>query len=155
MINFLKRKTNAVRKPQGLSKRNEIRARSGSTFIDGLGRADPNRQAIPYYFRHKDPIPKWERVELIEMGRYLYSNDGIVKGAIDDLARYSFPLTPQAITDNAEWNLQAETYFSEWASNADLKGRMHFYDLQRLASICLDRDGDVGLLIVTGKRVTS
>lgn len=146
MIKFLRKKLPS-KKTRGLSARNEMRARSG-TFIDGLGRNDPNRQSIPYYFRQKDPIPKWERVELIEMGRYLYSNDGIVKGAIDDLARYSFPLVPQAVTDNAEWNFKAEEYFNDWASNADLKGRMHFYDLQRLASICLDRDGDVGLLHV-------
>jgi len=146
MIKFLRKKQSA--KKQGLTARNEARARGGYTFIDGLGRGDPNRQAIPYYFRQKDPIPKWERVELIEMGRYLYSNDGIVKGAIDDLARYSFPLIPQAITSNPEWNFLAEGYFSEWAMNADLKGRMHFYDLQRLASICLDRDGDVGILHV-------
>lgn len=146
MIKFLRKKLPS-KKTRGLSARNEMRARGG-TFIDGLGRNDPNRQSIPYYFRQKDPIPKWERVELIDMGRYLYSNDGIVKGAIDDLARYSFPLVPQAVTDNAEWNFKAEAYFNDWASNADLKGRMHFYDLQRLASICLDRDGDVGLLHV-------
>lgn len=146
MIKFFQRKSKPQSK-QGLSARNEARARSG-TFIDGLGRSDLSRQSIPYYFRQKDPIPKWERVELIEMGRYLYANDGIVKGAIDDLARYSFPLTPQAITDNPEWNHKAEEYFAEWSMNADLKGRMHFYDLQRLASICLDRDGDVGILHV-------
>lgn len=146
MINFLKRKLPSSKR-KGLTARNEMRARGG-TFIDGLGRGDPNRQAIPFYFRQKDPIPKWERVELIEMGRYLYSNDGIVKGAIDDLARYSFPLVPQAISGNPEWNFQAEEYFNDWATDADLKGRMHFYDLQRLASICLDRDGDVGLLHV-------
>ena len=150
MINFLKRKNTRAKKA-GLSSRNEARSKGGSTFIDGLGRGDYNRQAIPYMFRQKDPIPKWERVELIEMGRYLYSNDGIVKGAIDDLARYSFPLTPQAITSNPEWNFRAEEYFNDWAMNADLKGRMHFYDLQRLASICLDRDGDIGVLHVDTK----
>ena len=53
---------------QSLAKRNDIRAKGG-TFIDGLGRSDPNRQSIPFYFRQKDPIPKWEREELIEMGR--------------------------------------------------------------------------------------
>jgi len=145
MINIFKKKMPTRR--QSLAKRNDIRAKGG-TFIDGLGRSDPNRQNIPFYFRQKDPIPKWERVELIEMGRYLYSNDGIVKGAIDDLARYSFPLIPQAITDNPEWNFSAEEYFNDWSVNADLKGRMHFYDLQRLASICLDRDGDVGIIHV-------
>lgn len=147
MIKFFQRKPEPSKR-QGLASRNEARAKGGHTFIDGLGRGDPSRQTIPHYFRQKDPIPKWERVELIDMGRYLYSNDGIVKGAIDDLARYSFPLAPQAITENAEWNFKAEEYFNNWAINADLKGRMHFYDLQRLASICLDRDGDVGILHV-------
>ena len=132
---------------QGLSKRNEQRARS-TTFIDGLGRSDQNRRSIPVYFRQKDPIPKWERIDLIDMGRYLYANDGIVKGAIDDMARYSFPLVPQAKTDDANWNNDAEQYFNNWAQNADVKGRLHFYDLQRLASICLDRDGDIGVLHV-------
>lgn len=147
MIKFFQKKR-VPTKRQALAQRNEARAKGNYTFIDGLGRGDPNRQNIPYYFRQKDPIPKWERVELIEMGRYLYSNDGIVKGAIDDLARYSFPLIPQALTEDADWNFKAEEYFNSWAINADLKGRMHFYDLQRLASICLDRDGDVGILHV-------
>ena len=141
---FKKRKSN---KPKGLTARNESRARA-STFIDGLGRGDPNRNSIPYYFRQRDPIPKWERVELIEMGRYLYSNDGIVKGAIDDMARFSFPLVPQARTSDPKWNQAAESYFQMWANNADIKGRLHFYDMQRLASICLDRDGDIGILHV-------
>jgi capsid protein len=132
---------------QGLSNRNEQRARS-STYIDGLGRGDANRVTIPTFFRQRDPIPKWERVELIDMGRYLYSNDGIVKGAIDDLARYSFPLVPQAKTASSEWNIKAEAYFNQWAQSADIKGRLHFYDLQRLASICLDRDGDIGVMHV-------
>lgn len=145
MKNIFKKKR--TKKRADLSARNESRAR-GSTFIDGLGRGDHNRQSIPYFFRQRDPIPKWERVELIEMGRYLYSNDGIVKGTIDDLARYSFPLCPQAITDNAGWNAKAEAYFAMWCNDADVKGRMHYYDMQRLASICLDRDGDIGILHV-------
>lgn len=132
---------------EGLTSRNETRARS-STYIDGLGRGDPHRRSIPTFFRQKDPIPKWERVDLIDMGRYLYSNDGIVKGAIDDLSRYSFPLIPQAKTIDSKWNVLAEGYFSDWAQNADVKGRLHFYDMQRLASVCLDRDGDIGILHV-------
>jgi capsid protein len=139
---FKRRKTK-----QGLSSRNEQRARS-NTYIDGLGRSDSNRRAIPNFFRQRDPIPKWERVDLIDMGRYLYSNDGIVKGAIDDLSRYSFPLVPQAKTNNGKWNILAEDYFANWAQSADIKGRLHFYDMQRLASVCLDRDGDIGVLHV-------
>lgn len=146
MINIFKR--NKKHKKGKLSDRNATRAKGQHTFIDGLGRGDPNRQNIPYYFRQRDPIPKWEREELIEMGRYLYGNDGIVKGAIDDMARFSFPLKPQACTEDSEWNMAAEYYFEHWAANADIKGRLHYYDLQRLASICLDRDGDIGILHV-------
>lgn len=145
MINIFKRKKG--KKATKLSARNEQRAKQ-HTFIDGLGRGDPNRQSIPYYFRQRDPIPKWERIELIEMGRYLYGNDGIIKGAIDDMARFSFPLKPQACTSDSAWNIEAEAYFEQWACNADIKGRLHYYDLQRLASICLDRDGDIGILHV-------
>ena len=82
------------------------------------------------------------------LSRYLYDNDGIVRCAINDLARYSFPLIPQAKTDDPYWNMEAEALFSDWSSYADVGQRYGFEELQRLASIAIDRDGDVGIMFV-------
>lgn len=138
----------APKKGRGLNQRNAERAKNPSAnFIDGL-RNTRERVRIPIHPSSKEPLLSWERRELINMGRYLYANDGIVKGAIDDLARYALPLTPQAITSDNDWNTQAEALFQNWAEAADIKERIPFQDLQRLASVSIDRDGDVGVLFV-------
>lgn len=148
---FKKSKPKAKRRTRANhSHRNAQRAgaQGNYTFVDGLGN-EHGRTSIPsYYTNLKEPLTSWEREELLRVGRYFYANDGIVKGAIDDLARYSFPLKCQAITGDAEWNAKAESYFGEWENYADIKGRVHFSDIQRLASISVDRDGDVGVLMV-------
>jgi capsid protein len=93
-----------------------------------------------------DTANEWTRHELMSVARYLFENDGIVKGAITDLARYSFPLKPQANTTNPDWNREAEEYFADWSTYATLDGRHSFEDVQRLASIAIDRDGDIGVV---------
>ena len=134
---------------RSLTKRNEERsgAKGDYTFIEGLGNSR-GRIRLPYFPTTKEPILSWERQELIQAGRYLYANDGIVKGAIDDLARYSLPLSPQSTTKDTTWNQQAEAFFKSWEQRADIKKRISYAELQKLASVCLDRDGDVGILHV-------
>lgn len=121
------------------------RSQEQAALIEGLGNGH-GRIAIPPLFNGGLPS-SYEQRQLVNLARYLYANDGIVKGAIDDLARYSFPLVPQANSPDPEWNARAEEYFEAWSGyNADIKGRLHFGDLQRLISVHIDRDGDVGIL---------
>ena len=145
MVKGGKRKPSSRRKL--LNQRNAERAQPNAHFIDGLGNSR-ERVRIPLHPKSAEPLLSWERQELTNVGRYLYANDGIVKGAIDDLARYALPLTPQAVTSNPDWNLQAEEYFQRWSEQSDIKERVPFQDVQRMASISIDRDGDVGVLFV-------
>lgn len=95
-------------------------------------------------------VPRWSRVKMLAKARALYANDGFARGSINDIARYSVGsgLIPQAQTDNQEWNNAAEAYWREWCKVADVTGRYHFNRLQRILSIAIDRDGDVGVLLV-------
>lgn len=117
------------------------------TYWDGIQRSR-ERKNIPYTFKSARVNQTWSRKEMASISRYLYDNDGIVHGAINDMARYSLPLTPQAITDDPYWNLEAEAYFKEWSHNADVGGRYGFDELQKICSIAIDRDGDCGVLFV-------
>lgn len=116
-------------------------------YWDGL-QFNRERKHIPYFLKSARSNHTWHRREMASMSRYLYDNDGLVRGAINDLARYSFPLSPQAISDDPYWNLEAESIFEEWAHNADIGGRYGFSEIQRLCSIAIDRDGDVGIMFV-------
>lgn len=117
------------------------------TYWDAIQRSR-ERKNIPYTFKSGRSNNSWSRKEMASLSRYLYDNDGIVKGAINDLARYSFPLIPQARTDDPYWNMEAEALFQDWSMYADVGQRYGFEELQRLASIAIDRDGDVGVMFV-------
>ena len=117
------------------------------TYWDGIQRSRL-RKNVPYTFKSARGNNSWSRKEMASLSRYLYDNDGLVHGAINDMARYSFPLSPQAITDDPYWNLEAEAIFKEWSHNADIGNRYGFDEMQRLLSIAVDRDGDAGVLFV-------
>jgi len=116
-------------------------------YWDGL-QYNRERKRIPYAFKSARSNHTWHRKEMASMSRYLYDNDGLVRGAINDLARYSFPLTPQAISSDPYWNIEAEKIFDEWAQTADVANRYGFNEIKRLCSIAIDRDGDVGVMFV-------
>ena len=66
------------------------------TYWDGVQRTR-KRKNIPYHFKSARGHNSWTRKEMGSMSRYLYDNDGLVHGAVNDMARYSLPLSPQAI----------------------------------------------------------
>lgn len=115
------------------------------TYWDGIKRSR-ERNDIPYMLKSARYGNTHGRREMASLSRYLYDNDGVVRGAINDMARYSFPLLPQAKTDDAYWNHDAEEYFEDWANYCDASGRYGFSEFQKLLSIGIDRDGDSGVL---------
>jgi len=117
------------------------------TYWEGIKRSR-QRKDVPYTFKSGRANSSWSRKEMASLSRYLYDNDGIVRCAINDLARYSFPLTPQAVSDDAYWNMEAEALFQDWSTYADVGQRYGFEELQRLASVAIDRDGDIGIMFV-------
>lgn len=143
-MNLLDRILKREKKPESVNK--EPSAYHPS-YWDGIKRSR-ERKNIPYTFKSGRANSSWTRKEMASMSRYLYDNDGIVRGAINDLSRYSFPLLPQATTDDPYWNMEAEALFNDWSQYAEVGGRYGFEEIQRLASIAIDRDGDVGIMFV-------
>lgn len=122
---------------------------TSSSLYDGAN-GSRNQTTIPYYPGDtKRELTRFTRRELLRKARYFYANDGFSRGAIRDMARYSIGhgLTPQAQTENKEWNQAAEDFWEQWCKIADVAGRNHFNRLQRIISIAIDRDGDIGVLL--------
>ena len=125
---------------------------STSSLYEGAGDAKHRTSISGIAQDSRKDVPRWSRIKLLAKSRALYANDGLARGAINDIARYSVGggLIPQAQTDDVAWNEAAEAYWREWCKVADVTGRFHFNRLQRILSIAIDRDGDVGLLLVKG-----
>lgn len=87
------------------------------------------------------------RRRLMGYARWLYANNGMVRGAVNDVSRYALGagLKPQSQSTEAR---AYEQYFTEWSKIADVAGQFNFGQMQRLASIRMDVDGDIGFLLV-------
>lgn len=90
------------------------------------------------------------RLRLISEARYLYNNVGLVRGAINELARLAVGqgLIPQCLSQNTEWAEAAEEWFDRWSRIADAQNRMTFFDILRCAIINRLVDGDCLLVLV-------
>jgi lambda family phage portal protein len=88
------------------------------------------------------------RRTILGLARYLHANSGAVRGAVADLTRYSVGVgiipQSQAKPEIAE---AYENFWREWSKIADATGRRTFEQIQQLASLRMDVDGDVGLVL--------
>ena len=85
-------------------------AQSFTWFYEGI-RQTMDRTAIPKApLDTKDRDNAFTRREFLDIARYLYANDGLTKGAINDLARYTVGtgLRPQAQCESEDVNDQYE-----------------------------------------------
>lgn len=95
-------------------------------------------------------LNKSTRRSLMAYARWLYTNSGMCKGAVNDMSRYSIGcgLKPQS---QAEPAAEYEQFFYEWCKVADVSGVFNFSQMQRLASVRMDVDGDLGFLMLNNK----
>ena len=86
-----------------------------------------------------------DRERLMKLSRWLYNNAPFLRGLVNEKARYSVGsgIRPQARSGDETWDLAAETFFEQWSRVADLQGRYTWREMQRIASIAIDRDGEV------------
>lgn len=121
-----------------------------SSIFEGAGHSRARSSPSHHPQDVRRDLNRFTRLQLLSKARWLYVNDGLTRGAINDVARYSVGsgLTPQAQTRDSALNDQYEEYWRQWCNVADVTGRMHFNRLQRILSIAIDRDGDVGLMMV-------
>jgi len=97
----------------------------------------------------RQDIDAYDRLRLLALSRRLFINNPIIRAAVNEMARYSVGpgICPQARTSDDAWNRQAEAFFYQFATRADIRGMLDFYELQTLASLAIDRDGDVFLIL--------
>ena len=85
------------------------------------------------------------RSELVRRSRYLTRNSGFIRELVGSMALYSVGdgLKPQAESEDAEWNRQAEAYFNRWGRHAELSGRFNLTQCQHLVCRAVDVDGEI------------
>jgi capsid protein len=118
-------------------------------FYEGIKQSREHTR-IPYYVGDSpETADSWARLEFISVARYLYKNDGLCRGAINDLARYTVGtgLRPISHASKPETAVAYEDYFNEWAFRADFTGKHHLDRLQFLWQIGEARDGDIGIVL--------
>lgn len=96
-----------------------------------------------------EEVNSTDRSQLISDSRKLYANLGPAKGAIDDKAMYSVGRSwlPKFEGEDKEWGKTArEWLLNEFYPLADIAGR-DFQTALFLASVSIDRDGDVAALL--------
>jgi len=92
-----------------------------------------------------------DRDRLLRLSRYLYNNVPVIRGMVAEKARYvvGHGILPQARSGDEAWDVAAEAYFDQWSRVADVQGRFTWREMQRLASIAIDRDGEIFFQTVT------
>jgi lambda family phage portal protein len=91
-------------------------------------------------------VTGFDRERLMRLSRYLYNNVPLVRGMITEKARYvagGGGIRPQARSGDEAWDAAAEAYFAQWSRVADIQGRYTWREMVRLASIAIDRDGEI------------
>jgi hypothetical protein len=96
------------------------------------------------------PFQDWRTV--VSYSRRLYANDGLVKGAIDQMAQHAVgrAWNPNYTGEDAEWGKQAEQWLTEeWFGVCDVRGDQWDFKTSLFNdSVALDVDGDF-LVILT------
>lgn len=116
------------------------------TYFEAL-RNSTDRTPIPAgELKFRSSMRGLNRQALAAIGDYLYDNNGAVSYAVNTIANYSVPITPQAASVNPEWNKLANAYWFAWCKRADFTGRFHFNTLQRIICKSVDIHGDIGVI---------
>ena len=111
-------------------------------------RARQNIGGVPQDSRRD--LNRMSRTALTGKARYLYANDGFTRGAIRDKARYSVGhgLRPVPQKGTKAQKKARQEYWKQWCKVADVRGQYDFNKMQQILSISVDRDGDIGLVMV-------
>jgi capsid protein len=166
MASFLNRARQALAKaitPEVLE-REEKRARSAGikpnefnramvsafNFYEGIKISRERTRIIAPLSDSDQTNTAFVRREHMSIARHLYANDGLTRGLINDMARYTVGcgMKPQGTSKSQEWNDAAESYWESWCYRADYGRRHHFDRLQFLWQVGEIRDGDIGIAMV-------
>jgi len=93
-------------------------------------------------------ISQYGRVTLMSIGRWLYENCDVIRGAIDEMGRLVGPLIPQFYGADRTWGDQAEAWLYENDKFVDIRGwpyTMAHFDRNLVIETLID--GDFGTLL--------
>lgn len=105
-----------------------------------------NKDATEFLKQHR-------HAAMISDGRYIYSGSGMVSGAVRKRADYvvGAAWNPLYIGPDSTFRDATKPLIARWANLCDVRGGVHDWRMGlRLASMCMDRDGDVFAI----KRIT-
>ncbi len=128
----------------------------GSNGYEG---ADSSNQRGFVYFPELDTkkeINPVNRRELLKRARWMYANLGIVRRAVNGVARMvvGTGLTPEPQTDDREWNELAKVAFerrTRQAATFDLAEKYNFGASQRALVRNRLKDGDMGVILTESR----
>jgi len=123
-------------------------------MVDALGWRPQERQLVwAHASDSRADIGDIDRMRLVALSRKCYLNNAIVKGSITDLARYSVGSGIKALPKSGDtsWDQQAKEWWESWGHYPEVTGRYDFATLQLLISECIDRDGEVFIVLTKTK----
>lgn len=131
------------------------------TVNSGMGnyhealRVSKDRSGIPFASIHMRPqilrlLNGLNRKMLSGVARYLVDNGGVGSYVVNQIADYTVPVFPRSQCDDPEVRKLYDDYFKSWSDVADFTRRHTFEQLQRLACIAMDVDGDIGASMEDG-----
>jgi len=99
---------------------------------------------------HSDGVSAYNRDTLMQIGRWLYANDNIIRGAVNEIATFSaLNVTRIYGGANKEWGKSASDWLKEQDKEADIRGRpFSMENLARSYVVATYTDGDVYPLMV-------
>jgi capsid protein len=89
------------------------------------------------------------RRTMLTMGRHLYTNCSFIRGAIDEILRFSLSsFEPQFMGADKEWGKKAKQWLEDNDQFIDIKGSQFSFDVdRRLIGLSYLVDGEVGIVL--------
>jgi capsid protein len=89
------------------------------------------------------------RRTLMTMGRHLYTNCSFIRGAIDEILRFSLSsFEPQFMGANKEWGKKAKQWLEDNDQFVDIRGSQFSFDVdRRLIGLSYFIDGEIGIIL--------
>lgn len=96
----------------------------------------------------KKELANGTRTQIVKRSRHIGQNSGFSEENADlmDIYAIGAGMRPQATTEDADWNGEAELLFNDWSRRPEITGQFSLGECQTLISRAIDRDGEVFIL---------
>jgi len=119
-------------------------------YYKGTQRSRVRRAMVNEVSDSRNTLNRWSRELLLGYSRHLFTNIGEIRGMVKDVARYSVGRGIKPQSQAGDESKAYEQFFKNWADNCDIRGQHSFWQMQRLASVRADVDGDIGFNMISG-----